>query len=102
MPPMSEPMGIPTSPVDINMPQSGGVGEPMTIPNIDTNVSIPSFDNNVSIPNVETNTVSTKDVTPVTKTIKNLVNSLTEFGYKINIIEDDLINVSKLTIEIEK
>lgn len=102
MPPMSEPMGIPTPSVDINMPQSGNFGEPMTIPNIDTNVSIPSFDNNVSIPNVETNTVSTKDVTPVTNTIKSLVNSLTEFGYKINIIEDDLINVSKLTIEIEK
>lgn len=102
MTPMSEPMGILTPLVDINMPQSGGFGEPMTIPNIDTNVSIPSFDNNVSIPNVETNTVSTKDVTPVTNAIKSLVNSLTEFGYKINIIEDDLINVSKLTIEIEK
>ena len=93
MPPMTEPMGIPTPPVDVNIPQVGNLGEPMTIPN---------FNNNVSTPTVETNTISTKDVTPVTNAIKNLVNSLTEFGYKINITEDDLINVSKLTIEIEK
>lgn len=97
-----EPAVMPTPSMDMNMPQGGNFGEPMTIPNIDNNVTIPTFDNNMGMPNMEINATSQKDVTPVTNTIKNLVNSLTEFGYKINIIEDDLINVSKLTIEIEK
>lgn len=101
-PTMPEPAVMPTPSMNMNMPQGGNFGEPMTIPNIDNNVTIPTFDNNMGMPNMEINATSQKDVTPVTNTIKNLVNSLKEFGYNINIIEDDLINVSKLTIEIEK
>lgn len=45
---------------------------------------------------------SSKDVTPVTNTIKSLVSNLESFGYKINIVEEDLINATKLIIEVEK
>ena len=56
----------------------------------------------ITEPKLETNIEQPKNVTPVGNTIKNLVNSLTEFGYKININEEDLPNISKIIIEIEK
>lgn len=52
----------------------------------------------VTVPTTE----PSKDITPITSTIKNLVNNLTAFGYKINVSEEDLPNTSKLVIEIEK
>ena len=43
-----------------------------------------------------------KDVGPVVNTIKNLVNSLKEFGYEINISENDLGSSTQITIDIQK
>ena len=54
------------------------------------------------MPTIENNISTSKDVTPVTNTIKNLVASLEAFGYKININEENLLNTTKITIEIEK
>ena len=55
-----------------------------------------------TIPSMESNLPTTKDVTPVTNTIKNLVTNLEAFGYKINVTEENLPTTSKLIIEIEK
>lgn len=102
IPSMPEPMGMPIPSMDMNMPQGGNVGAAMTIPSFDNNAPIPTFDNNMGTPNAEINTTSQKDVTPVTNTIKSLVNSLAAFGFKINVVEEDLSNMTKLTIEVEK
>lgn len=127
--PMQNP-SMPTPTVDLNIPQTQGfvdiptpnfginqqpmmgTQQPMPSFNINQNqqmqptfenpMSIPNIDNNISMPNTEINSISTKDVTPVTNTIKNLVNSLTGFGYKINITEEDLMNMTKVIIEVEK
>ena len=83
--------GIDTTPVN-----------PQPVPNFDTNiVSIPDFGTstiNVSEPTL----TSSKDVTPVTSTIKDLAINLEKFGYKINIIEEDLPTSAKITIEVVK
>ena len=70
--------------------------------------TMPSFDMNNAInindglSNMNVSSTNAKDVTPVINTIKNLVTSLEAFGFKINIIEEDLATISKLTIEVEK
>ena len=70
--------------------------------------TMPSFDMNNAInindglSNMNVSSINAKDVTPVTNTIKNLVTSLEAFGFKINVIEEDLATMSKLTIEVEK
>ena len=81
------------------------------MPNFEMNQPVvPNFDmNQPVVPNFElpteistTNETALKDVTAVTNTIKNLVTSLEAFGYKINVTEEDLTTISKLTIEVEK
>ena len=74
------------------------------IPAFDMNFNLPMNDNFGIMPPVEStnNVVETKDVTPVTNTIKNLANSLAAFGFKINVVEEDLSNMTKLIIEVEK
>lgn len=81
--------------MDLNVNQN----QPIQGPNEFVTPSMP-FVNNMAA--VDNDVVPTKDVTPVTNTIKNLVTSLESFGYKINVTEEDLPNMSKLTIEIEK
>ena len=116
--------------VNLNIPQPQGINVPqnpiqpdfgLNQPNIAvlepqfTNPQlVPSFDINPTaimqpdlgpiapVQTIETNIAPSKDVTPVTNTIKNLVISLNAFGYKINITEDDLPNMAKITIEVEK
>ena len=62
----------------------------------------PNFVNPSPTMNMEPKIESSKDITPVTNIIKNIVNNLEAFGYKININEEDLQTSSKLIIEIEK
>ena len=65
---------------------------------------LPTFNPNFNeVQPVSTTTPSPlKDVTKVTNTIKNLIANLEEFGYKINVTEEDLPHLTKLTIEVEK
>ena len=73
-------------------------------PAFDMNFNLPMNDNFGIMPPVEStnNVVETKDITPVTNTIKSLANSLSAFGFKINVVEEDLSNMTKLIIEVEK
>jgi hypothetical protein len=111
--------------IDLNIPQTQGFNIPQNpiqpesilnqvnpsmlnqqpMPSMDIN-PMPTMQTNFSdaapAPMVESNIVPSKDVTPVTNTIKNLVNSLAAFGYKINIVEEDLLNTAKIIIEVEK
>lgn len=83
---------------------------PQFNPNFDFNTppAMPATDFGINnpvastIPSMEPNLPTTKDVTPVTNTIKNLVTNLEAFGYKINVTEENLPTTSKLIIEIEK
>lgn len=78
----------------------------MAIPSNPEPVSIPNFNNDFTVPTPMSTPTPViepmKDITPVTNTIKNLVSSLETFGYKINIIEEELPTSIKLTIEVEK
>lgn len=76
-----------------------------SMPSFDINLNQPMYGNFDNVPPMEpsnNNMASTKDVTPVTNTIKNLANSLSSFGFKINVNEEDLPNMAKITIEVEK
>ena len=105
---------------DVNQVSTQSINQPIYAPNMNiepslnqTNVPnfeqslMPNFEINQSMPlnNEQTGIASnlpSKDITPVVNTIKNLVTSLEKFGFKINVNEENLATVSKLTIEIEK
>ncbi len=63
---------------------------------------------NPEIPQMTTNSLEEpqqfpqKEVLPVVNTIKSVAASLEQFGYKINIADEDGINSYKITIEVEK
>ena len=67
--------------------------------NMDVEVNQPLQDINMT--SGETN-FSQKEITPVLETIKSLAMNLQNFGYKLNIIEDDLPTSARITIEVEK
>lgn len=116
--------GIMETQPEFSLPQQPDFNQQPQMPEMNNFDSIPNFDINsmpampqmqqefvgtmpsameVTSSEVTENSIEpTKDITPVTSTIKNLVNSLTAFGYKINITEEDLPSTSKLVIEIEK
>ncbi|MBQ8682088.1 MAG: ParB/RepB/Spo0J family partition protein [Bacilli bacterium] len=77
--------------------------QPQTNFDINQNLSINSdFTTPMPTQPTEAPTMSNKDITPVTSTIKNLASSLEAFGYKINITEEDLPTSAKIIIEVEK
>ena len=94
--------GINTQANEFINPQTPPVQPQM--PAFDMNFNQPINDNfGITSPVEPTNNVvETKDVTPVTNTIKNLANSLSAFGFKINVVEEDLSNMTKVIIEVEK
>lgn len=115
---MSNPMNLNNQPLpNFNEPQNPVQPNlefnqnPMTqpTPTVEVPQPIPSFGVN-PIPEVEQSVNSAptmnnepiKDVTPVITTIKSLATNLSMFGYKININEEELSNLTKITIEIEK
>ena len=94
--------GINQPPVE---PLNTMVQSQQPMPSFDINLNQPMYGNFDNVPPMEpsnNNMDSTKDVTPVTNTIKNLANSLSSFGFKINVNEEDLPNMAKITIEVEK
>ena len=94
--------GLNQSPVE---PLNNVVQPQQPIPSFDINLNQPMYGNFDNVPSMEpsnNNMASTKDVTPVTNTIKNLANSLSSFGFKINVNEEDLQNMAKIIIEVEK
>lgn len=94
--------GLNQSPVE---PLNNVVQPQHPMPSFDINLNQPMYSNFDNVPPMESsnnNIASTKDVTPVTNTIKNLANSLSSFGFKINVNEEDLPNMAKITIEVEK
>ena len=111
-------INVPTaSETQNSMPLNFGLNQPpvapinnqmasqQSMPNLDININ-PSLQGDfVPVPDVvekPVTSVTVKDVTPVTNTIKNLVTSLTSFGFKINITEENLPNIAKIVIEVEK
>lgn len=81
---------------------------PMPMPNMGPDLNInptlsqPTLDTApVSSPTID-NVGASKDVTPVVSCLKAMASNLELFGYKININEEDLPNMAKITIEIEK
>lgn len=76
-------------------------------PMVPTNIEIPQDLNQIVEPapstySVENTITNAKDITPVLSTIKAVSSNLELFGYKINITEEDLSNMAKITIEVEK
>ena len=70
---------------------------PTPLATLNEDFGAPAFVNN-TVPTMG----QTKDITPVTNTIKSLVSSLEAFDYKININEEELPTSIKLTIEVER
>ena len=70
--------------------------------NINPTLSQPTLDSvPISAPAMD-NISTSKDITPVVSCLKAMASNLELFGYKININEENLPNMAKVTIEIEK
>lgn len=109
-------INTPMNNVQVPQPEFGmggpSIGQQPEFPNMATQTAIEplpvdtlnaNFGGPIPTPTtIETSLPALKDTTPVTNTIKNLVSSLEAFGYKINVIEEELPTTVKLTIEVEK
>lgn len=74
----------------------------VNIPNMDPEVPQMAPIETISEPLEVPNQFPQKEVMPVVNTLKNIAKNLEEFGYKIVLSEEDMLNSYKIVIEIEK
>lgn len=100
-----QPMNNMTDISQFNRPEPSMVTNKVEMPSISNNSTVSL---NPEIPQMTANPIEEipqfpqKEVQPVVNTIKSVATSLEQFGYKINIIDEDGMNTYKITIEIEK
>ena len=97
-----------TMPGTLEMPNQNP--QPVAMPELDPmalNMNMPPIENEQqNMPNLPQEQpiqeIPQKEVTPVINTIKSLAENLKEFGYNININEEELSTSTKITIEVLK
>ena len=106
MPSMEQPV-INQQPYDISYEQQpvNNMAPEVSIPQPEITNTEPMMDNNMEMPIEETQLApenTNPTIEPVLNTIKSLASNLREFGYNIEINEEDLGTSSRITIDIQK